>query len=671
MANTKISQLPSYTGTAADLRWFVMNNSGETETYKYSGYTSQVIPVSGKTGSYKTINYTGNSISCINSIIFGGDNDNTITSTDATGRNTIVGGNGNSISTGFGNGIFNGIGATITANQSTIVGGQGTIGDGFGNGLFGGVGNVGGNYSAIVAGYGNIIGATFNDRDVIAGGQNNIFYNASNSFIGGGSENDVYGATVAVVAGYNNTLSTGNLVFVAGTQDNTITQPGYTYALIGGGYNTVNNQNNSAGNAMYSSYFCSDTTANDNSVLGNSNNWFSGSRNSNLSGYGKFNHITNTYNSSITNNAGADVFEWFNKIDSSSGSTITTSKQSQILGGIDNTISGKTRAVMIGTSGRTADADNTTYVEKLKALGKNIEITDGTNTTSNIIGNLIIGKNNTLSQDKYNIVMGESNNVSGAGAPGVQGSFVNGLGNQLGTYAYGCLVFGGYNNITQPYNIRWGNNGSTFGSSNLTGGEQNVVEGNACIAWGDYINLKANYQQSFGNNNDITSTAAYQGIYGGQNNLISSTDGFNFMLGGSGNTISGGTFVSMIGTSGRTGTLSATTHVENLHTYRTPSTEVQSVVSGTTFTCNLNNGAKSQFYITGTSTINITNVRDGASFMIKTETDGNYVMTWTATGGYTFKFDDGGQNPGNTTIDIWAFEVFGNVIYGSRRHNFV
>ena len=43
MANTKISALPSYTGTAADLRWFVMNNSGETETFKYSGYTSPFI----------------------------------------------------------------------------------------------------------------------------------------------------------------------------------------------------------------------------------------------------------------------------------------------------------------------------------------------------------------------------------------------------------------------------------------------------------------------------------------------------------------------------------------------------------------------------------------------------------------------------------------------------
>ena len=42
MANTKISQLPSYSGTAADLRWFVMNDSGETTTYKFSGYTSPI-----------------------------------------------------------------------------------------------------------------------------------------------------------------------------------------------------------------------------------------------------------------------------------------------------------------------------------------------------------------------------------------------------------------------------------------------------------------------------------------------------------------------------------------------------------------------------------------------------------------------------------------------------
>jgi hypothetical protein len=38
-----ISSLPVYTGTAADLRWFIMNNSGNTQTFKFSGYTSPFI----------------------------------------------------------------------------------------------------------------------------------------------------------------------------------------------------------------------------------------------------------------------------------------------------------------------------------------------------------------------------------------------------------------------------------------------------------------------------------------------------------------------------------------------------------------------------------------------------------------------------------------------------
>jgi hypothetical protein len=158
-------------------------------------------------------------------------------------------------------------------------------------------------------------------------------------------------------------------------------------------------------------------------------------------------------------------------------------------------------------------------------------------------------------------------------------------------------------------------------------------------------------------------------MLGGRENTITSSPQSS-TIGGSGNTISSKTNAHMLGTSGRTANADNTTYVENIHTYRTPSTEVQPVFSGTVFTCNLNNGAKSQFYITGTSTINITNVRDGASFMIKTQTDGNYNITWTATGGYTFVFEGGIKDPGNSTTDIFVFEVFGSVIYGSRRHNF-
>jgi hypothetical protein len=80
-------------------------------------------------------------------------------------------------------------------------------------------------------------------------------------------------------------------------------------------------------------------------------------------------------------------------------------------------------------------------------------------------------------------------------------------------------------------------------------------------------------------------------------------------------------------------------------------------------------GGKSQFYITGSSTIDITNVRDGASFVIKTQTDGGHTIGWSASG-YTFLFAGGTSNPGNNKIDLFRFEVFGSVIYGERIGDF-
>lgn len=430
-----ISNLPLYTGNTYN-GYIIWNDSGETTTYK-----TLYQPPFKVVGTNNRIINAWDSASSV-----AGDN------------SMILGGIGNSIPSGNRNIIINGENATNngSANCAIIGGLGGNITDGFGNGIFAGSGVVGGNWSAQVGGYDNTIGGVFNDRCFIGGGGNNTIGNSANS---------------ALIAAYGNTLTSGYEIFIAGTESNTLTAAGYTFALIGGGYNTVNNTGQSAGNAMYSSYFCSDTTTNDTSVIGSSNNWFAGSRNCSQTGYGKHNWITNSYNSSITNSVVDDTnTQWFNKIDSSSGSTITTSKKSQIIGGQTNTILNKENVVMVGTSGRTASADYTTYVE-------------------------------------------------------------------------------------------------------------------------------------------------------------------------------------------------------NIHTYRTPSTRVQPISSGTTFTCNLNNGGKSQFYITGTNTINITNVRDGASFMIKTQTDGNYVTTWTASG-YTFVFEGGIKDPGNNVTDIFVFEVFGSVIYGNRRHNY-
>jgi len=255
------------------------------------------------------------------------------------------------------------------------------------------------------------------------------------------------------------------------------------------------------------------------------------------------------------------------------------------------------------------------------------------------------------------------------------GSFSTAVGHNASSGGGNSTAIGATSNASGPNSLAIGYGVSCVGAnSSAIGGQSNsLTQSNSVI-----LN---------GISSTISGVGSMSGIFSSQNATINSDGTYNIIIGGFGNTISGsssafssiiGSYNStlvdrnnsvMLGTSGRTGTSDYTTYVENIHSFRTPSTQVQPVSSGTTFTCNLNNGGKSQFYITGTNTINITNVRDGQSFMIKTQTNGNYVTTWTATG-YTFVFQGGIKDPGNNVTDIFVFEVFGSVIYGNRRHNY-
>ena len=307
-----------------------------------------------------------------------------------------------------------------------------------------------------------------------------------------------------------------------------------------------------------------------------------------------------------------------------SGATISSSTavDGDIAIGLNAVTTGAAGGISIGfnTSAGGAASKGIAIGQTVTASGRGFAI--GTNTTSNGDGSVAFGLSNTASQETSVAIGGDLT------ASALMSIAIGRLGTST---AFGSINIGGYNQATA---------------------EGCVIIGKA----GDY-------------SNPTTNSGQFSSIIGGKTNKITSAP-YSSIVGGIGNTITGGTLISMFGTSGRTGTASATTYVENLHTFRTPSTDVQPISSGTTFTCNLDNGAKSQFYITGTSTINITNVRDGASFMIKTQTDGNYNITWTATGGYTFVFEGGLKDPGNNVTDIFVFEVFGSVIYGNRRHNY-
>ena len=215
-------------------------------------------------------------------------------------------------------------------------------------------------------------------------------------------------------------------------------------------------------------------------------------------------------------------------------------------------------------------------------------------------------------------------------------------------YAMGVLIAGYKNRIE-------GNTTNSSGSHAfpiLIGGRENILKGAEA---GDSATSGCSIFSSY--NCTLAGRQLLSGIY----NSSGST------------TPSGKTQIVQIGTLNRTPDVDYTTNVENLHVYRTPSTQVQSELSGVTFTgssaINLNNGSKSQLYLSGNSNIEFSNVRDGATFLLKTRTDGNYTVTWTATG-YSFLFAGGIKDPGNTVTDLWRFEVFGTIIYGQRIHDF-
>lgn len=212
MANTKISQLPSYTGTAADLRWFVMNNSGETTTFKYSGYSSQLIPGTG-TGSFRTPSQTASGTNAIaigtgagasgNNAVSIGNSSNTNIGTDsvAIGRHPGLGSSNNTIS--IGSGAYNNtpygiaIGHETSAqNNGICIGSNTTRATGshsvsLGNAIENNIGT----YSVVIG---------YNNRAGIAPNFNGNPYGV---LIGSGHRADTTGFYNSVLGGANNTIS--------------------------------------------------------------------------------------------------------------------------------------------------------------------------------------------------------------------------------------------------------------------------------------------------------------------------------------------------------------------------------------------------------------------------------------------------------------------------------
>ena len=235
MANTKISQLPSYTGSAADLRWFVMNNSGETETYKYSGYNTSITFGTG-TDSIKSVNAVG--AAGTNGIAIGKGSsaagNDSVSIGDITGNNLGAGSinigkhyqvaGDYAIAIGFGAFVSGSdsisIGRETAAyNGGIVLGGNTSRATSVGSIVIGNSNerNLGAGYSSIM-GYGNKVGDAPNFNP---GPYNNIIasfsvINGDNSTIGynnifGGANNIISGTTSgATLLGMSNYTPTRN-----------------------------------------------------------------------------------------------------------------------------------------------------------------------------------------------------------------------------------------------------------------------------------------------------------------------------------------------------------------------------------------------------------------------------------------------------------------------------
>jgi len=288
----------------------------------------------------------------------------------------------------------------------------------------------------------------------------------------------------------------------------------------------------------------------------------------------------------------------------------------------------------------------------------------------NMFGNAI--GTNSVAIGRHPYPPGNSNTIIGSGAY-VYGNNNICIGHETSVNSNGIVLGSNTTRANGNYSMSIGHaNEQNYGEYSGIFGYNNRI-GNFTIGSTTYSS-SGSYHFLLSDNSKIGFVGAnYTGmtIVGGNNNIIISSGNTNAIYGGSGNVISGATSgVTLIGLSGiNSGLVNDLTYTNNYHALRTYSTRVQSISSGNTFTCNLNNGGKAQYYLTGNTTIDITNVRDGQSFIIKTQTDGNYTITWTSTG-YTLVFEGGIKDPGNTTTDLFVFEVFGTTIYGNRRHNY-
>jgi hypothetical protein len=284
-------------------------------------------------------------------------------------------------------------------------------------------------------------------------------------------------------------------------------------------------------------------------------------------------------------------------------------------------------------------------------------------------GSMVIGKNNTKRND--GMIIGDSN----TGSRGMYFGLNNNSGNS--NDIAGMSIFG-RNNTTGS--IR----GAIIGSYNTNGGDFGTIVGfnnnhnnrSWAVSIGYNNNINSNGSSSEGQNIAIgTSNTITGGL--GQFNIsvesdITSTGTHNTIVGGYGNSITGTTSgTTIIGLTGYTATEDDTTYVKHSKNVGQSVNTFYNNLSGDTFTIDWNEGNLQKIYMTGDTSLTLSNVKDGATYKLQVENGGTHNVTSVSASGFTI-LCEGGSYPNftNNAIDMCILDVMGTDILVRHITNF-
>jgi len=612
MANTKISQLPIWSGSAADLRYFVMNNAAETETFKFSGYTSPFryadgtdsivsnnLPTTRATGTNSLVGGVGTTTSNEDWSIIWGKNLSANNGQDGKamfGTSNSSNGGGDNLT--FGSGCINNA-------YYAIAGGESTNNYGNNNGVFGRANNMSGNRGFMAGNQNTVTDGTgvfcfgqshqmntnggYDSYNVTLGGLSNKLNNAMWCSIIGGANNGLSGITTSfsdfiygssIIGGTGNTIAT-NYSTIIGANLNSITTAGAAGAFIGAGSgNTITNSSHKI--------FGVNNSLTGGQARDGIGHFVAGKNNTSSSPYDDGSGVFGTNHSGLGWLSG--VFGYNNNVAYSTkgfiaGENHSVNGEQPNIFGSTNTIDGSYGAFVFGRNNSTKGFATVFefpvvmggYQNKSE-YGVYTSVVGGTNNrvlsldSGNRIYNSGIfgGQNNLISSGNSSTIIGGENNTIKNGAN--YGGIIAGDTNTLsGATNFSTIVGGRYNVNSGQYSQIIGGQSNTI--KNILTEYSSIVGAYSSITEGDYSHIFGGVQ------NEISSPQAV--IVGGRENYIGAGSDNSEMLGCRTSVISGSSVdvsmintissnsngydrIAMISTSGRTATTNDATFVENL-----------------------------------------------------------------------------------------------------------